>query len=1177
MMKFKGFAVLVIFCLSWRPACAQPDLYNFSRIDINQGLSHNQVNDFLKDSKGFMWFGTLSGLNRYDGYTIKVFRNVPGDTTSIINNEINRMFEAPDGKIWINTWSGANIYDPKTETFNRNANSILQSLNIPVGTINYIKKDHSGNFWFVHAAEGLYIYRASDGRTVPLRHEPGNAATIGSQQLSAIEEDHQGNFWIIHKNGMFEKLDGKTLKVVYRNDQLSRQFKDEVQDYFVMPDHDGDLWIYVGNSNRGCFYFNSVDRSLRHIHSRSVAPTLNTDIVRKIVQDNKGLIWVATDHGGINIIDKKNNFAVHYVMHDDENDKSIGQNSINSLYKDDAGIIWAGTYKRGLSYYHENSSRFQLYKHQLSKPQSLPFDDINSFVEDDKGNLWIGTNGGGLIYFDRTNNTFKQWLHDPDNSNSLSGNVIVSLEIDHEKMLWVGTYYGGLNSFDGKKFTRYKSNPNDPNTTSDDNIWEIFEDSKNNLWIGTMKGGVDVLDASRKKFIHYRNGDPNSIHTTYVPAFIEDRDGNIWVGTGYGIDVLEKKSGRFVHYLNDIKDPTSLSNNSILSILQDRRGLIWVGTHGGLNLFDKENRSFKVFKEEDGLPHNSILTLLEDNRGNLWISTPNGLSNLIVTSGSNQEPLAFQFRNYDESDGLQGKQFNENAALKTAAGELIFGGGNGFNIFRPEDITINTSKPNVIFTDFQILNKSVRIGQSEQGDPMLLRSLTETEKITLGPADNVFSIEFAALSFFHSEKCQYKYMLEGFNKDWLSADANQRRVTYTNLDPGDYVFKVKASNHDGIWNEQPVQLRVTVLPPFWKTDIAFVIYVILIIGALLLARWLILANARMNFRIQQERQEAQRMHELDMMKIKFFTNVSHEFRTPLTLILTPLEKILKQTQDTDQKNQFQLIHRNARRLLNLVNQLLDFRRMEVQEVKFNPSEGDIVEFIRELTNSFSDLSEKKNIQLSFYTEVRELDIHFDQDKLEKILFNLLSNAFKFTPENGRVAVELTVKDLLERKWLEINVRDTGIGIPADKQEKIFERFFQHELPKSMVNQGSGIGLSITKEFVKAHGGSISVESEPGKGSCFTVMLPLQEIAHQSTRDEAIAYEIHTRETADHTDDVDNGAKKPVLLLVEDNEDFRFYLKDNLKLHYTILEAGNGKQGLEKATSAIPDLIVTDVM
>jgi len=1127
-----------------------------------------------------MWFGTISGLNRYDGYTIKTFRNIPGDARSVRNSDINSLFEDPDGNIWMTTWTGIDIYDPHTETFSHDPNTYLRKLLIPDGVISEIKKDHNGNYWFIHASQGLFKYSVTDKKTTPLYYNPLDSTSLASNQISSIAEDKQGNFWILHKNGVFEKLDGKTLTITYRNSHLNELYNQQDLDYRVAVDNDDDAWIFISDQNEGAFYFRSADKSLARINKTSRTAKLNSDIVRGIVQDNKGLIWIATDHGGVNLLDKKD-FSVRYILSDRDDRRSLSENSTSALYKDYEGIIWIGTFKKGISFYHEDIIRFRLLRHQTTDPSSLPFNDINSVVEDKKGNLWLGTNGGGLIYFDRTNNKFIQHLNDPKNENSLSNNVIVSLYLDKDDKLWIGTYFGGLNCYDGKKFVRYKHDASNSKSISDDSIWEIFEDSNKNLWIGTLTQGVDVFNRERQEFYHYRQGEPNSIHSRYISSFMEDSQGNIWIGTGYGIDVLDKKTNRFTHYLNDSGNPASLSNNSVLDMYEDSRGLIWIGTHGGLNLFDKASGTFKVFNEGDGLLHNSVLTLVESDDHNLWISTPHGISNITVTYQPQTRKFSLGFKNYGESDGLQGRQFNENVRLKTTDGEIIFGGINGFNIFHPDEIKINNIKPRVKLSEFQIFNKTVAIGEPINKRVILEKSIAETDEIILKYSDNVFSIEFVALNFFHPEKSEYKYKLEGFNKDWLTTNGSQRKVTYTNLDPGSYTFYVQASNSDGIWNEEGAQLKISILPPFWKSGIAFVIYIALILGALLLSRQLILARERMKYKIEKERQDAQQVHELDMMKIKFITNVSHEFRTPLTLILTPLEKMLRAASDQEQRKQYLMIHRNARRLLNLVNQLLDFRRLEVQEVKLNQSEGDIVAFVKEAAHSFTDLSEKKQIVFSFHSDLASLETMFDKDKLEKILFNLLSNAFKFTPPHGKVEVTIGVFEKTEEKtkWVTIRVKDSGIGIPLEKQEKIFERFFQSDVPSSMVNQGSGIGLSITKEFVKLHGGIISVESEVNSGSCFSVLIPFVDIKvdipQPQSADDSVLPAQYSTEPAKQNGHSDH--KTPSLLLIEDNEDFRFYLKDNLSQTYHILEARNGKEGLQLALKYLPDLIVSDIM
>ena len=1151
---------------------SQPDRYRFSRLDANDGLSHNQVKSFFKDRQGFLWIGTISGLNRFDGYQFKVFRNDPRNPGSIINDDINRMFEDPDGKMWISTWSGLDIYDPVTEKFRYNPADMIRRLGLPDGSLVDIVKGREGDFWFIHQSLGLYYYKPGEPSVVPLRNNDQDSASINSNLISCMREGKDGNWWVIHRNGVIEVLDKKSFRVIYRNRSLFSRNRGTALDYRFVADNDDHLWIYIADTNRGLFHLNPSTGALAHITRSSQELRLNSDIVRGAVVDNNGSVWVATDHGGINVIYKKRK-SVDHLVNSPEDERSLVQNSINAIYRDDEGIIWAGTFKRGVSYYHEKIIRFPLFRHSSIDDKSLPFDDINAFAEDEKGNIWIGTNGGGLIYYNRTNHSFRQYLHDPKNPNSLSNNVIVSLYYDQSRRLWIGTYFGGLNVFDGTNFTRIRHDPADPNSISDDSIWEIFQDSRNNMWVGTLTRGVDLFSPELKKIRSFRVDTNVPIHASYVPAFCEDSEGKIWIGTGYGVEVYNPETNSFTHYLSEPNNPNSLSNNSILSIIEDSRGLIWIGTHGGLNLFNPVTKSFSLLTHDDGLPHNSILTIMEDSEKNLWMTTPHGISNFVIKNAE-KDSVDGVFRNYDEFDGLQGKQFNENAAMKTWKGEMVFGGPNGFNLFHPGDVVDAAQGAPVVLTDLQVLNKSLAIGEEQFGKVVLDRSVSLVNDITLKHHANVFSLEFSALSFYHPEKMIYQYKLEGFDRDWITTTSSQRRVTYTNLDPGTYGFKVRASETSGEWSEPGLELGITILPPFWKTGYAMAIYILLILGALFLTRRIIQQRERMKFVIEQERQEAQRMHELDMMKMKFFTNVSHEFRTPLTLILTPVEKLLRIGGDSVHHKQYELIYRNAKRLLNLVNQLLDFRKLEVQEVRFNPSEGDIITFIRETVFSFSDLSEKKDIKLGFESSIGQFETFFDRDKLEKILFNLLSNAFKFTPDHGEVSVRLEMK---ENNNLEIRIQDTGVGIPADKIDRIFERFFQNELPLNVVNQGSGIGLSITHEFVKAHGGTISVQSVLGKGSLFTVVLPLKPLQSTDAHPAEIG-EGEKTETELIADEIPLGkAKLPSLLLVEDNEDFRFYLKDNLRLHYNVLEARDGKEGWLKVLAALPDLVVSDIM
>lgn len=1163
-----------------------PQQYRFSVLDNHSGLTHNQVNCFYKDSRGYIWIGTGAGLNRFDGYQLKVYRNIPADSTSLRGNTIISIFEDPRGYVWIETDKGYSIYDHVQEVFSANVKHFLKPYNLPLNDIKSIFKDNSGNFWFIQNGVGITNYHPETGKTKTITQLDGGKKMLHSNVVSAMGNNAKGDYWILHEDGMLEKLDGKSLELKEKHDYLYKLNNGQLLDYELLVDSDNDLWIYLPSTEKGIFYFNDSTKSFTQITKGTSEYSLNSNLVIAAVEESKGKIWIGTDHGGINVVDKTD-FSIDYILHNSESPKSLVHNSIYSLYKDDEGIIWIGAYKNGVNFYHKDIIRFNHYKHYASLPNSLPFDDVNRFVEDHKGNLWIGTNGGGLLYYDRQNGAFTTYKHDPLNSNSLTTDVIVSLLVTADSNLWIGTYHGGLSKFDGKKFTHFNIAVNSLFDLPDNNIWELFEASNGAIWIGTVSAGVAVIEPVTGKLKHFKPGSGvNLLNNGYVAAIEEDEQGSIWIGGTNGIDIIDPKTGNITHIVNDA-DQYGATSNEIFALYRDSRGSMWAATVEGLVRY--KNRKFSgEINLEDGLPHHAVLTILEDDQQNLWLGTPHGLANVVFEKG---EGLKYTIRNYDERDGLQEMVFNENAAYKTSGGELIFGGPNGFNIFDPAQLLHHENQAKVIFTDFRLFGESLKVGEAVNGRVILPESLSFMDEITLKHNENFFSVEFAALSFFQPEKNKYRYKLLGFDKVWHYGDSKDRSITYTNLDPGNYELLVMASGSDGSWGAPGKSLKITVLAPFWKTTEAYVLYVLFILGSLYFIRKTMLQRERMKFQIEQERREAKQLHELDLMKIRFLTNVSHEFRTPLSLILAPLEKLLDKSGDQENQKQFEMIHRNARRLLNLVNQLLDFRKIEVNGVKLHLSEGNIVKFIEESVRTFSDLSEKKNIKLSFQSSHSELKTSFDMDKLEKVLFNLLSNAFKFTPENGEieVSVEVLENDSASKglKILNVKVKDSGIGIPVHMQQKVFERFFRSELPSSMVNQGSGIGLAIAKEYVRIHGGTIRLESYPGKGSCFTVSMPVKALEAPDTAIEApaiggspaaIAYS-NAPETVSGqaSKGQPKNPKKPTVLLVEDNEDFRFYLKDNLGIWFNIIEGKNGLEGWQNALSEMPDLVVSDLM
>jgi signal transduction histidine kinase/ligand-binding sensor domain-containing protein/DNA-binding response OmpR family regulator len=1183
-MRYKLSLSALILLLMLRVAFAQNGKYQFSQLNRSNGLSHNQVNCVFKDSEGFMWFGTASGLNRYDGYTFKIFKHDAYNKKSLNDDFVTGISEGPSKKLWISTRSGYCFYDPETEQFDSDISLMTGSLKLPgYPFVSKIIRSGKGEFWFVCPDSGLYRYNELNKTTRRYYHHR-SGALLHSNLIADIARDATGNIWLAYRDGVVERLDINQNRIAYRTDVFSKAASNKDGNYSITVDRDNDLWLYSSNFNSGAYYYNPSSGVLRHITDESAGAKLKSNIITNIVQADDGLIWIATDHGGINVLNKKS-FTVTYLLNREDDAKSLSQNSV-ILYKDDSGIMWAGTFKEGVSYYHKNIIRFPLYRHFASDPGSLSFEDVNKFVEDKNGNLWIGTNGGGLIYFNRKTSSFKQYKYDPGNPNSLSNDIVVSLCIDHDQKLWIGTYFGGLDCFDGKNFIHYKHDDKVAGSIADNRVWSILEDSSNRLWIGTFAGGLQIFDRDNKIFSPPLK--QTDIRSPYIATLFEDRKGNIWVGGYFGVDVILKNKDRVIHYNADKKGTNSLISSSINCIIQDSRGLIWISTREGVSIVNPETGFIRSLTAQNGLPDNTIMDILEDNRGTIWLSTANGLSR--ITFIQKQAPYTFRFENFDETDGLQGREFNARAALKTSKGELIFGGGHGFNIFDPLTIHANTHKPKLIFTDFQLFNKSIKANEEVKGHVVLSKAISATRELTLTHSENVFTIEFAALNFFNPNKVKHQYMMKGFDKDWLDADNATRKATYTNLDGGDYIFKVRAISQEGKWEPDYISLKIKVLPPFWKSTIAYFIYLLLLVAILFFMRRRGIQKIRRQFEIEKdkqeaklliehERHEARRMHELDMMKIKFFTNVSHEFRTPLSLIMAPVDKILKHTEAEEQRHQLQLINRNAKRLLNMVNQLLDFRKMEVQELRLHARNGDIIGFIKEMVYSFSDVAEKKHIRLVFDSEIQSRVMNFDNDKIERILFNLLSNAFKFTPDEGHVSVLLAItEEAPQKQLLEIKVIDTGIGIPFDMQGKIFERFFQNEVHGSMVNQGSGIGLSITKEFVKLHNGKISVESEPAQGSCFTILLPVDlAIEEHVSANETDLSGVAVIENPDWVQvGSGNAIKKLTVLLVEDNEDFRFYLKDNLNDTFNIIEAANGKEGWQKTLALHPNLVVSDI-
>lgn len=1157
--------------LSQSNASTINDNYAFKRIDASNGLISNNITTIFKDMKGFVWIGTSSGLSRYDGHHFVNLTHDVFDSLSIKDNYIVDIQEDIDGNLWIETRWNYVVYDSKNEVFINDISIINVFFDGKVNIDDQLKIriDENKDFWII----------TSDNKIVRFDHTSHEVSTPLANILDSVNDpiidfQHVNNdYWILHSSGEMRCFEGKSflLKHHYKH-KFSPTTSDDSNGRFFI-DADGDIWVY--GMYKGILFYSQKQSKWSNYSTSSAEITLSSDIVRQVIQDNNGLFWIGTDHGGIQILTKQSHRVID-LKTQKSNLKSLSQNSITSLYCDDLGIVWIGTFKRGVCLYHESIYKFPHINNVDSDPSSLPYSDVNCFVEDKLGNLWIGTNGGGLVFQNKRTQAYKVYKH-KEGANSISSDVVVNMFMDKDNILWIGTYEGGLNRFDGEKFKTYVYNSEDSTSLPNNSIWTIIQDKRDRLWIGTLGGGVALFDCKKDKFITVPNSGNVDLPSQYVSSIKQLRNGQIMIGTALGIIFYDVDNECYRYHPNLERSSTlDLNNKNVNDVYEDSRGLLWFATREGLNLYDPYNDFLKVFRKRDGLSEDMIDCILEDNDRHIWVSKGTGISRIFITTDSKSSELSFEILNFTENDGLQGNSFNVNACAKLSTGELLFGGSNGFNRFNPLDIKYNTNIPKVVFTDFYVFNKQILPSQKVKGRVILQKSVVETDYIRLPYSINVFSIEFAALNYFIPEKVKYRYKMEGFDIEWMDVDEYMSKVTYTNLNPGTYRLLVKARNNDGVWNDNPSVITIEVLPPFYVSPIAIVIYVFLFIALLVFARSRLLRKERLRFELKQERDESKRNRELDEMKLRFLTNISHEFRTPLTLILTPVEKVLKDTNNEQVQKSLSIVYSNAQHLLHLVNQLLDFRKLDLHGLRYNPSYGDGIDFLSVVANNFTESFSKKDVRYTFESSVKQLNFFFDKDKLQKILMNLVSNALKFTPEGGevKILVDSVIQPDTKDDFLRIQVSDTGIGILEDEVDKIFERFYQTQHAQALGHSGSGIGLNLTREMVQLHGGDIQVESNPGKGTVFTVWLPIHEeettleIEHLIDEVDAIDEEVVGR---------DLGKQKITILVIEDNSDFRSFMKDTLSERYHVIEAGDGEEGLALIYDKLPDLIVSDVM
>ncbi len=1183
-----------VFCLlgSLSPLSSQD--IQFEHITLEHGLSQSAVQSILQDSKGFMWFGTFSGgLNKYDGYSFTVYQHNPDDPYSISSNKISLISEDQTGILWIGTENaGFNKFDRKTKQFIRyrydpNGTNCLSNDNVF-----FVFEDHSGILWIGTLYGGLNKFNPISGQFTHYKHDPEKPNSISKGGITSICEDQFGMLWLTSSDGL-NKFDPQTEQFAhFRHDPNNQNSLSDNDIWLIYEDHTGILWL--GTNGGGLNKFNpETGEFIRYKHDPDLANSLSHNKVWAILEDKSGELWLGTSDG-VDKFDPQTEQFTHF-KHNPVDPTSVSDDEVISLYEDRSGILWLGTWVGGLNKFNRQKEQFKQYKHNPQNLNGLNRHTVKSIYKDSSGILWIGSVGNGLVKLDRTSKRLTNHKHALQNPQSIGHENVYSIYEDHSGLFWIGTK-NGLNRFNHKtgQFTRYQHDPLNPNSIYKDLVFSIIEDRSGVLWIGTYSG-LSKFDRRTELFEQYEHNplNPHSLCNNTVQAIYEDRLGVLWIGTFAGLDKFDPETEQFTHYKHDPENPNSLSYDEINTICEDRSGVVWIGTAIGLNKYDRQKEQFTRYTEKDGLLNNSIQKILCDNQGNLWISTNKGLSRF--------NPETNKFKNYDVRDGIQIIEFSPAGYYRD--GEMLFGGIDGFISFYPELIEDNPHKPPVVITDFQLLSRSSSTGQKLDSRTMLRNAIIEEEQIELSYKDNVFSLEFAALDYRAPGKNQYKYMMEGFDTEWIDS-GTRRFVNYTNLSAGDYLFKVIGSNNDGVWNQEGASLRLIIHPPWWKTSWAYSLFAVGIIAIIFMGLNFELNRRRLKDQLHLEHLEAEKLHELDHIKSRFFANISHEFRTPLTLILGPAEKLLTGDFGGNIKNQYKLIIRNAHRLLRLVNQMMDLSKLESGKLMLCARPGNLIAFLKGILNSFESLAQSRQIALRFKSNDEALMLYYDYDKMEQVFNNLLSNAFKFTTDGGSIKVVVTsgssssVGDdtsfdstAIVSDFVDITVSDTGAGIPATHLPHIFDRFYQ---ASDTNQQGSGVGLALTKELVALHQGEINVTSEMGKGAIFTIRLPqgkdhlkpeeiLSDKIELSTKggsfrlppfSEAI---INEEAQPSLENKLTSDTDPTIILVVEDNPEMRAYISDILTGSYRVLEAADGQEGFDKAADLMPDLIISDVM
>lgn len=1216
---------------------------SFRRFSPQNEILQSTVNCVYQDHKGFMWFGTWAGLYRYDGLHTRAFKPQKNNPHSLKGRKIRTIYEDRSRRLWIGSMDeGLHLFDRKLEQFVQYKHIPDNPSSISSNDISAICEDQEGNIW-VGTSEGINqvvfpatsAMKAGTKTSAPkIRRYTINEGKV--KRITAIYQDGVGRIWVGTEEGLYYfRPKNQSGKPIFTRINI----KPGTSDYYprnyissITSDSDsltGKTIIWLGTRGGLTKMILPPDwredaavTTMKHYQQQDTPFALSNNQVRAVFQipGEEGQLWIGTEDG-LNLFDVKNEKFYTYLT-DNSDPHSLSNNSITALIKDRSGVLWIAT-ESGLNTFDPYQKKFGLYQASAGNTKGLTTNNISALSAGKAGEIWVGTYGGGLhkITPDSLNGRLGRIQPYPftgTHSNS-AANHIYTICTDHTGAVWVGTNGEGIYRFKPEeinagdkniqRYVHYKQNYANTHGLTDNYVLTLYEDRRGTLWAGTWNGDLHRFDPVQNRFISLSNqpGIPKDMSQFPITTLLEDHLGVIWVGTrGGGVFGLTASLGNrynVKHYLTNGQS-NSLSNNFINCLFEDKGKNLWIGTEDGLNRLNPKTGKFSVMNESNGLPDNVIQGILQDSQGLIWLSTTRGITQFSPGKKSSQQGAPSQFfRNFGKEDGLQGNFFNSNACICNPEGMLFFGGINGLNACNPAQVGRNPHPPQVAITGFLIFNQLVPVGKSKEGREILRQSISETKEIKLAYDENSVSFEFAALHFASPSQNRYAYKLEGFDKEWTFMPAPQNVAHYTNLDPGNYTFRLRASNNDEVWNNQGATLSLIITPPFWKTGWAYLVYALLSIALLYLLRKWILMRAEFRHSLALERVKRENAEALHQLKLRFFTNISHEIRTPLTLITGILDKVLhSQEYPPRLQNQLWVMHKNGQQLLRLIHQLLDFRKHESGYLSLKAAEGNLIPFLEGVCQSFRELALERNITYHFKTENECIWMWYDRDKLQKIVTNLLSNAFKFTPVDGQILVEVhkvpgdqpvdfLPKNLtsIREGWVKITVQDNGPGIGAEQLNRIFDMYFQAEQSPVQSNIGTGIGLALSKSLAELHYGSLTVTSKEGEGASFFLYLPLGKAHLQASeiRQEFLPAEPPNSgmsltpvtgspiKLQEQNREVPLDA--PLLLVVEDQTDLRLFIAQLFEEKYRVIMAANGVEGLAMATEHVPDLIISDVL